>query len=113
MTGAKSHVKVVKWAPQKELLAHEKTRVFFTHGGLKSAKEGVCSGVPMLFMPFFGDQPRNAHRFVTHGIAEALYKHTVCADDIVVKLKKLLENPSYKLRVDKVSDLFRNIEMSS
>uniref|UniRef100_A0A8R1I192 UDP-glucuronosyltransferase n=1 Tax=Caenorhabditis japonica TaxID=281687 RepID=A0A8R1I192_CAEJA len=106
VTGAKCHVKIVKWAPQNELLSHEKTRVFFTHGGLKSAKEGVCSKVPMLFLPFYGDQPRNAHRFVTHGIAEALYKHSVRAEDIEQKLTMILEIPEYKERVYKINSLY-------
>ncbi|CAI2350711.1 unnamed protein product [Caenorhabditis sp. 36 PRJEB53466] len=113
VTGARCHVKVVKWAPQKELLSHENTKVFFTHGGLKSAKEGVCSGVPMLFLPFFGDQPRNAHRFVTHGIAEALYKRSVTAEEIVEKLQKLLVNPKYKKNVEKIRSFYSDAPLDA
>lgn len=113
VTGAKCHVKFVNWAPQKELLAHENTVAFITHGGLKSAKEGVCSGVPMLFLPFYGDQPRNAHRFVTNGIAEALYKKSITSVDIKQKLEKLLEDPSYKENVVKVRSYYLDSPMSS
>ncbi|EFP04811.1 hypothetical protein CRE_30043 [Caenorhabditis remanei] len=113
VTGAKCHVKFVNWAPQKELLAHENTVAFITHGGLKSAKEGVCSGVPMLFLPFYGDQPRNAHRFVTNGIAEALYKKSITAVDIKQKLEKLLEDPSYKENVVKTRSYYLDSPMSS
>lgn len=113
VTGAKCHVKFVNWAPQKELLAHENTVAFITHGGLKSAKEGVCSEVPMLFLPFYGDQPRNAHRFVTNGIAEALYKKSITANDIKEKLEKLLEDPSYKENVVKVRSYYLDAPLSS
>lgn len=30
-----SHVKIVKWAPQFDILNHNKTRLFISHGGLK------------------------------------------------------------------------------
>lgn len=29
------HLKLVKWAPQLDILAHPKTKVFLTHSGLK------------------------------------------------------------------------------
>lgn len=29
------HVMLTDWAPQKELIAHNKTKVFISHGGLK------------------------------------------------------------------------------
>ena len=29
------HIRLIKWAPQLELLAHHKTLVFITHGGMK------------------------------------------------------------------------------
>ncbi|VDO46982.1 unnamed protein product [Haemonchus placei] len=32
-----SHVKVIRWAPQKDVLSHKKTVVFVSHGGLKSS----------------------------------------------------------------------------
>ncbi|EPB70501.1 hypothetical protein ANCCEY_10410 [Ancylostoma ceylanicum] len=32
----KPHVKILAWAPQNDILAHNKTILFFTHGGLKS-----------------------------------------------------------------------------
>lgn len=48
--------KVVSWAPQNQVLAHDSIGVFLTHCGFNSVTESVSSGVPMICRPFFGDQ---------------------------------------------------------
>ncbi|KAK7363057.1 hypothetical protein VNO77_05186 [Canavalia gladiata] len=48
--------KVVSWAPQAQVLAHDSVGVFVTHCGANSVIESVSSGVPMICRPFFGDQ---------------------------------------------------------
>ncbi|KAM0068936.1 putative UDP-glucuronosyl/UDP-glucosyltransferase [Helianthus debilis subsp. tardiflorus] len=52
--------RVVEWAPQHEVLAHEATGVFWTHSGWNSTLESICEGVPMICSPFLGDQPLDA-----------------------------------------------------
>jgi hypothetical protein len=57
--------KIVTWAPQREVLAHQAIGAFWTHCGWNSILESVCEGVPMLVQPCFADQMVNA-RYVTH-----------------------------------------------
>ncbi|CAN6705142.1 unnamed protein product [Malus baccata var. baccata] len=57
---------IVKWAPQKEVLAHPAIGAFWTHNGWNSTLESVCEGVPMICMPCFTDQMVNA-RFASDG----------------------------------------------
>ncbi|KAG5047086.1 hypothetical protein JHK86_016492 [Glycine max] len=48
--------KVVSWAPQSKVLAHDSSGVFVSNCGANSVTESVCGEVPMICRPFFGDQ---------------------------------------------------------
>ncbi|XP_023763760.1 UDP-glycosyltransferase 76G1 [Lactuca sativa] len=52
--------RIVKWAPQEDVLAHPATGCFWTHCGWNSTLESICEGVPMVCSPCFVDQPVNA-----------------------------------------------------
>ncbi|CAI5449648.1 unnamed protein product [Caenorhabditis angaria] len=106
------HVKIMKWAPQQDILAHPKTLAFFTHGGLKSMKEGICGKVPMLFLPFYGDQTRNANAFVLRGIAESIHKLRITSEEIVEKLRKLLDHPGYRNSARRLNEKYLDNPMN-
>lgn len=52
--------KIVPWAPQPQVLAHESVGVFVTHCGWNSILESIASSVPLICRPFFGDQKLNS-----------------------------------------------------
>nr|GEY53258.1 UDP-glucose iridoid glucosyltransferase-like [Tanacetum cinerariifolium] len=51
---------VLKWVPQKQVLAHSAIGVFWSHCGWNSTLESISEGVPMICRPVMGDQCVNA-----------------------------------------------------
>lgn len=97
------NVKLMKWLPQNDALAHPKAKVFITHGGTHGVYEGICNGVPMLMFPLFGDQGDNALRMVYRGVAEKLSIHDVTTEKILAALNKLIHDKSYKEKMLRLS----------
>jgi UDP:flavonoid glycosyltransferase YjiC (YdhE family) len=52
---------VVEWCDQQKVLSHPSVGCFVTHCGWNSTLEAVVSGVPMLAVPSWSDQPMNAY----------------------------------------------------
>lgn len=48
-----SHVHLTRWYAQKEVLKHEKTKIFFTHGGYNSFLESVETRTAMISLPLW------------------------------------------------------------
>ncbi|KAI6234209.1 UDP-glucuronosyltransferase [Aphelenchoides fujianensis] len=93
------NVKLMQWAPQFDILAHERTRVYVTHGGLKSTKEAVCARVPVVYMPLYAEQTYNSHMSVRMQFALPLNKFTVNAREIEAAVREMAENGRYKQKI--------------
>jgi UDP-glucoronosyl and UDP-glucosyl transferase len=80
------------FAPQRAILARPETILFVTHGGGSSVSEAIFHGTPMLTLAFFFDQLMNALRLSEAGVALALDKASFSTDEIVAKIRFLLED---------------------
>ncbi|NWW03952.1 UD11 glucuronosyltransferase, partial [Oreocharis arfaki] len=99
------NVKLVKWLPQNDLLAHPKTRAFITHGGSHGVYEGICNAVPMVLMPLFGDQMDNAKRVESREAGLTLNILEMTSNDISKALKAVINDKKYKENIQRLSDL--------
>ncbi|XP_057191898.1 UDP-glucuronosyltransferase-like isoform X1 [Triplophysa rosa] len=105
---APKNVKLMKWLPQNDLLGHPKVKAFITHGGSHGIYEGICNGVPMVMLPLFGDQGDNAQRLVSRGVAESLSIYDLSTEKLLVALKKVITDKSYKEKMTKLSAVHRD-----
>merc|ERR1712217_112409 len=84
-----------------------------THAGQNSLTEGIVSGVPMVAVPCFGDQPSNAAFIASAGLGAALVGEAVKvepfwilkpASDVLHSVVKdvLADLPAYKDAIEKI-----------
>ncbi|CAH2101142.1 unnamed protein product [Euphydryas editha] len=106
------NIHIRKWMPQTSILAHPNTKVFISHAGLLSTLEALHYGVPMLAIPVFGDQLRNADSAARHGRAIKIDFGPDMVPAVAAGLKELLNNSSYYNRMKYLSRLFRHRPVS-
>ncbi|KAI0232535.1 hypothetical protein L0F63_005054, partial [Massospora cicadina] len=92
LNNAHPKIHLVNWAPQVAILSHEAVRLFLSHGGLESVFEAVHSGTPILAMPFFGDQYRNARKVVEMGFGGYSDRFTQTSQSIYKRMSSMLED---------------------
>ncbi|XP_073701512.1 LOW QUALITY PROTEIN: UDP-glucuronosyltransferase-like [Garra rufa] len=105
---APKNVKLMKWLPQNDLLGHPKVKAFITHGGSHGIYEGICNGVPMVMLPLFGDQGDNVQRLVSRGVAETLSIFDLTSEKLLVALRKVINDKSYKEKMAELSAIHRD-----
>uniref|UniRef100_A0A3P9H6J8 glucuronosyltransferase n=1 Tax=Oryzias latipes TaxID=8090 RepID=A0A3P9H6J8_ORYLA len=103
-----NNVKMMKWVPQNDLLAHSGVRAFITHTGSHGTFEGLCHAVPMLMFPILGDQTENAVRMAKKGAGIMLDISTVTTESLLEGLNELINNTRYKENIQRLSALHKD-----
>lgn len=80
------------FAPQRAILALQKTVLFVTHGGGSSVNEATFHETPMLSLGFFFDQPLNGLRIQEAGVGLSLDKANFSEAEILEKSRVLLRD---------------------
>uniref|UniRef100_A0AC34FTA9 UDP-glucuronosyltransferase n=1 Tax=Panagrolaimus sp. ES5 TaxID=591445 RepID=A0AC34FTA9_9BILA len=89
------NVLMQKWIPQTSILANPKTVAFISHCGYNGLQEAILTTTPMICIPLFGDQPRNAKLVELKNIGTYFSKMRLSGDLLTETLKKTLNNKSY------------------
>ncbi|KAF2881572.1 hypothetical protein ILUMI_24607 [Ignelater luminosus] len=106
-----ANVKISKWFPQREILAHQNTKLFITHGGQLSSTEALHSGVPMVGIPIYGDQEYNIGIAVNKGYALEVSFEELSEETFCNAINEVLDNPRYRDNVKKNSLILRDQPM--
>uniref|UniRef100_A0A3B3VHW9 UDP-glucuronosyltransferase n=1 Tax=Poecilia latipinna TaxID=48699 RepID=A0A3B3VHW9_9TELE len=99
------NTKILHWIPQNDLLGHQLTRAFVTHGGTNGLYEALFHGVPVVGIPLFGDQPDNLARLSRRGAAVILHFNRMTADELVQALHAVINEPSFRSNMQQLSSL--------
>ncbi|XP_019099666.1 PREDICTED: UDP-glycosyltransferase 76E12-like [Camelina sativa] len=95
---------IVKWAPQKKVLAHHAIGGFWSHCGWNSTLESISEGVPMICWPSTSDQKVNA-RYV-----ECVWKTGIQVEGELDR--GVVERAVKRLMVDEEGEDMRKIAFS-
>ncbi|XP_067011529.2 UDP-glycosyltransferase UGT5 [Anabrus simplex] len=108
LPGQPKNVKVGKWLPQTDILAHPNVRLFITHSGLLSTQESIHRGVPMLGIPFFADQQINIEKSMRHGVGLRLDYNDITKESLLKTIRSVIDDPSYAKNMRELSSKFRD-----
>lgn len=91
------NIKVVDWVDQPTLLSDPRLKLFITHGGYNSLLEAVNHAKPLLLMPLFGDQWRNAQLAERNGFGKVFEKKSLLDSPTLLEktLLEMLETDRY------------------
>jgi UDP:flavonoid glycosyltransferase YjiC (YdhE family) len=104
-----SNLVLSQWVPQSDLLAHPKMLAFITHAGMNSVSEAAHRGVPMLTIPLFGDQQRNAQMVKFREIGRVVRRSELTARTLTKELNNLIAKDSiYRPSAQHLSQMIQN-----
>ncbi|TKC44875.1 hypothetical protein EI555_005103, partial [Monodon monoceros] len=103
-----NNTKLIEWLPQNDLLGHSNIKAFLSHGGLNSIFETMYHGVPVVGIPLFGDHYDTMTRVQAKGMGILLEWKTVTEGELYEALVKVINNPSYRQRAQKLSEIHKD-----
>ncbi len=96
LTGLAGQPIVVNFAPQRRLLTM--ATLVISHGGFSTAMEALAAGVPVVAIPFSGDQPGVGARVTYAKVGETLAFADCQPEALRAAIIRVLTCPEYRLR---------------
>lgn len=102
------NVMISKWLPQSDILAHPRVKAFITHCGLLGTFEAAYYGVPVVSIPVYIDQHKNAAKLIRNGVGLVLKLSDLTVETVKETLREVLGNGTFRINARKLSDLLRD-----
>lgn len=82
------------WYRQLSVLSgHPNVLAFVSHGGLLGTLEAAYNGVPVVGIPFYGDQRTNVAHLKARGMAIQLHYKNITKQSLLEALRTVLDQP--------------------
>ena len=107
-----THIHLMKWIPQNDLLAHPNTKLFITHCGSNSQFEALYHGIPMLGLPITEEQVYNSLRMAKKLLGIHMNSQDFEPKEILFAINELLTNETYKNKMARQSMIFKDRPMT-
>jgi MGT family glycosyltransferase len=101
------NVRAERWVPQRHVMSHAAAMV--CHGGFGTVRMALASGVPMVVLPLFADQPHNARRVAELGAGIALERGPAGVAELTEAVEVLLDDASYRAAAARVEAEVRTL----
>lgn len=101
------NVKISKWFPQSDLLAHPNVKLFITQGGLMSLEEAIDRETPMIGIPFLLDQYQNSLKVQEEGFGLRLDLEDINEESLRDAIEEVMK-PIYRENIKKFKQLLRD-----
>ena len=93
--------------PQSSILSHEKTLLYFGHGGVNGLHEAVYFRKPIVAMPVWWDGRESINRMVKRGVARSVPKDS--GEDVIYDaIVAVRDDPSYREAANAMADLIHD-----
>ena len=101
-------MKISKWLPQQDLLAHPNLKVFVTHGGLLSVQEAIYHGTILVGTPLANDQKPNLMHVERNNVGLMLDWENLSVEVLVEAVQRALTDDTMAASMKTLSTRFKD-----
>uniref|UniRef100_A0A914PH02 UDP-glucuronosyltransferase n=1 Tax=Panagrolaimus davidi TaxID=227884 RepID=A0A914PH02_9BILA len=103
-----TNILTTSWMPQSDILGHERIKLFIMHGGFNGLLEAAIRGVPVIVIPLYADQYRNAKTAEYRGFGIVVEKMQLGGSALKTAINTILTNSSHTVKAKRISALIRS-----